>query len=319
MNNQILIFGAGAWGTALALHVARAGYHVHLWTRKTFPLPSGAMPCLPEFPLPTTVRVSSELPTASWCCVLIAIPTQSIASIMPLLPKGVPTLLCCKGIEKGSLSFPLDILARNRPDISGAVLSGPNFAHEIAAGLPAASVIAASEGAYARIFVEKLATPLFRLYTSSDITGVQLGGAAKNVIALAAGIAMGANLGENARAALITRGLAEITRLALSLGAQPTTLAGLSGLGDLLLTCTSHVSRNYQLGFDLGKGVSLHKAILDLPGVAEGVTTASALLALARTSQVDVPLTECITAFLEGQINLAEAQKLLLSRPIKDE
>ncbi len=319
MSKQILIFGAGAWGTALALHVARAGYHVHLWGRKAFPLSSGAMPCLPEFPLPPTICVSSDLPTTSLCCVLIAIPTQSISSIMPLLPKGVPTLLCCKGIEKDTLSFPLDILARKRPDISGAVLSGPNFAHEIATGLPAASVIAASDVAYARIFVDKLSTPIFRLYASSDITGVQLGGAAKNVIALAAGITMGANLGQNARAALITRGLAEITRLALSLGAHPATLAGLSGLGDLLLTCTSHVSRNYKLGFDLGKGVSLQKAISDLPGVAEGLTTASALLALARTHQVDAPITECITAFLEGQLNLAQAQKLLLSRPTKDE
>lgn len=321
-SHQILVMGAGAWGTALALHAARAGYCVHLWARKVSPLPSRAMPRLSEFPLPPTICVSSDLPTSLATpldCVLIAIPTQSIASVMPFLPQGVPALLCCKGLEKDTLSFPLDILARERPDLSGAVLSGPNFAREIAAGLPAASVIAASDITFARVFVEKLATPLFRLYTSSDVKGVQLGGAAKNVIALAAGITMGACLGENARAALITRGLAEITRLAFALGAQPATLAGLAGLGDLLLTCTSSISRNYQLGFDLGKGASFDKALSSLPGVAEGVTTASALLALAHRYQVDVPITECITAFLEGRITLSQAQQLLLSRPLKEE
>ncbi|QEO16710.1 NAD(P)H-dependent glycerol-3-phosphate dehydrogenase [Acetobacter vaccinii] len=319
MSNQILVLGAGAWGTALALHAARTGGAVHVWARQTRPLPSGAMPRLPDFPLPDTIRVSSELPSGPLACVLVAIPTQALASVMPLLPKGVPVLLCCKGIERGTLAFPLDILARERPDIAGAVLSGPNFAREIAAGLPAASVIAAADMAHARTLADLLATPLFRFYASSDTTGVQLGGAAKNVIALAAGITMGAGLGENARAALITRGLAEITRLALALGGQAATLAGLAGLGDLLLTCTGHASRNYQMGLALGQGAATREALAGLPGVAEGVTTAAALLALARKHEVDAPITECITAFLEGRLSLPQAQTQLLSRPLKGE
>lgn len=319
MNKPFLVMGAGAWGTALALHVARTGAQVHLWARSTSTLPSGAMPRLPDFPLSASVQVTSTLADTAYEAVLVAIPTQSLSSIMPLLPTGIPAILCCKGIERQSLAFPLDILARERPDVPGAVLSGPNFAHEIAAGLPAAAVIAAPQIALARHLTDTLATPLFRLYASQDCTGVQLGGAAKNVIAVAAGICIGAGLGENARAALITRGLAEITRLACALGGQAATLAGLAGLGDLLLTCTGNQSRNYRMGLALGSGASTTEALASLPGVAEGVTTADALVTLAAQAGVEAPITQCIAAFLEGRLTLSHAQAQLLSRPLKEE
>lgn len=319
MKHRILVMGAGAWGTALALHMARTGAQVYLWARNPARLPSGAMPRLPDFPLPDSITVSSAPPPADVACALMVIPTQHMASVLPLVPVGVPAVLCCKGIERSTLAFPLDVLHRLRPDMPGAVLSGPNFAREVAANLPAASVVASANMELARKLVDLLSTPRLRLYASADITGVQLGGAAKNVIAVAAGITIGAGLGENARAALITRGLAEITRLGVALGAQPATLAGLAGLGDLLLTCTGEASRNYQMGLALGRGNAAQSALATLPGVAEGVTTADALLALARHHKVDVPITACIAAFLEGKITLPQAQEQLLTRPLRTE
>ncbi|GAB30051.1 glycerol-3-phosphate dehydrogenase [Acetobacter pasteurianus] len=319
MKHRILVMGAGAWGTALALHAARTGAQVYLWARNPARLPSGAMPRLPDFPLPDSITVSSAPPPADVACALMVIPTQHMASVLPLVPAGVPAVLCCKGIERSTLAFPLDVLHRLRPDVPGAVLSGPNFAREVAADLPAASVVASANMELARKLVDLLSTPRLRLYASADITGVQLGGAAKNVIAVAAGITIGAGLGENARAALITRGLAEITRLGVALGAQPATLAGLAGLGDLLLTCTGEASRNYQMGLALGRGNATQTALATLPGVAEGVTTADALLALAHQRKVDVPITACIAAFLEGRITLPQAQEQLLTRPLRTE
>ncbi|MGG6429028.1 NAD(P)H-dependent glycerol-3-phosphate dehydrogenase [Acetobacter ghanensis] len=319
MSNPVFVLGGGAWGTALALHAARIGAEVHLWARNAQTLPNGAMPRLPDYPLPPTVHICSTLPQVTPDCVLVAIPTQYLASVLPKLPAGVPAVLCCKGIERQTLAFPLDILARERADVPGAVLCGPNFAREIAAGLPAAAVLAAPEQARAQTLSSLLSSPLFRLYASTDCIGVQLGAAAKNVIAVASGVTIGAGLGENARAALITRGLAEITRLATALGGQAATLAGLAGLGDLLLTCTGAASRNYQMGLALGRGMNTHAALGSLPGVAEGVTTAAALQALARAHGVETPITDCIAAFMEGQITLPQATHSLLSRPLKSE
>lgn len=319
MTDPVFVLGGGAWGTALALHASRTGAQVYLWARTAQTLPNGAMPRLPEYPLPAGVQVCATLPCVVPACVLVAVPTQHLASVLPMLPAGVPAILCCKGIERQTLAFPLDILARERRDVPGALLCGPNFAREIAAGLPAAAVLAAPDPARAQALSHLLSTPLFRLYASTDCAGVQLGAAAKNVIAVASGVTMGAGLGENARAALITRGLAEITRLATALGGQPATLAGLAGLGDLLLTCTGASSRNYQMGLALGQGMSTHTALGSLPGVAEGVTTAAALQALARTHGVETPITDCIAAFMEGRITLAQATHSLLSRPLRSE
>ena len=319
MTDPVFVLGGGAWGTALALHASRTGAQVYLWARTAQTLPNGAMPRLPEYPLPAGVQVCATLPRVVPACVLVAVPTQHLASVLPMLPAGVPAILCCKGIERQTLAFPLDILARERRDVPGAVLCGPNFAREIAAGLPAAAVLAAPDPARAQALSHLLSTPLFRLYASTDCAGVQLGAAAKNVIAVASGVTIGAGLGENARAALITRGLAEITRLATALGGQPATLAGLAGLGDLLLTCTGASSRNYQMGLALGQGMSTHTALGSLPGVAEGVTTAAALQALGRMHKVDTPITDCIAAFMEGRITLEKATHSLLSRPLKSE
>ena len=319
MTDPVFVVGGGAWGTALALHASRTGAQVYLWARTPQTLPNGAMPRLPDYPLPAGVQVCATLPHVTPACVLVAVPTQHLASVLPMLPNGARTVLCCKGIERQTLAFPLDILARIRNDLPGAVLCGPNFAREIAAGLPAAAVLAAPDPTRAQALSHLLSTPLFRLYASTDCAGVQLGAAAKNVIAVAAGVTIGAGLGENARAALITRGLAEITRLATALGGQPATLAGLAGLGDLLLTCTGTSSRNYQMGLALGQGMSTHTAQSSLPGVAEGVTTAAALQALARQHGVQTPITDCIAAFMEGRITLAQATHSLLSRPLKSE
>ncbi|MFT9384745.1 MAG: NAD(P)H-dependent glycerol-3-phosphate dehydrogenase [Acetobacter orientalis] len=318
MTKRILVIGAGAWGCALALHAARTQAQVHLWARNpTGRLPSGAMPRLPDFPLPDSITVSDKIPSTV-SATLVVVPVQHLASVLPLLP-AAPTLLCCKGVERNTLAFPLEVLARMRPDVSGGILSGPNFAHEIAAGLPAAAVIAAQAEQNAQALTHLLATPLFRLYASTDCMGVQLGGAAKNVIAIAAGTAIGAGLGENARAALITRGLAETARLAAVLGGSATTLAGLSGMGDLVLTCTGTASRNYQMGLALGRGVQTDTALAGLPGVAEGATTAGALLALAQKHGVSVPIIETVSDLLTQKLSLAQAQDRLLSRPLKQE
>lgn len=318
MTNRILVVGAGAWGCALALQAHRTNAKVHLWARNANGrLPSGAMPRLPDSPLMPDITVSHSMPSHV-TATLVVVPVQHLATILPLLPSA-PTLLCCKGVERSTLAFPLDILARVRPDLTGAILSGPNFAHEIAMGLPAAAVIAAATQQNASALAQLITTPTFRLYTSTDCVGVQLGGAAKNVIAIAAGTAIGAGLGENARAALITRGLSEISHLATALGGCATTLAGLSGMGDLVLTCTGAASRNYQMGLALGRGANTDTALAALPGVAEGATTAGALLELAKKHAVCVPIIETVALFLAQKISLATAQNTLLNRPLTQE
>ena len=251
--NKIAVIGAGAWGTALAIQAARAGRSVTLWARDPAPIvATRESPRLAGKQLPDAVRVTGELPDGD--LVLLAVPLQHVRKIAIRLPPGGPVLVCAKGVEAGSLELPLEILANVLPGRAAGVLTGPNFAHEIAAGLPAASVVAAADPALRAAAIAALATPGFRLYGNDDPVGAQVGGAAKNVIAIAAGAVIGAGLGENARAALVTRGLAELMRLAVALGGRAETVAGLSGLGDLLLTCVGASSRNYSLGIELGRG-----------------------------------------------------------------
>jgi glycerol-3-phosphate dehydrogenase (NAD(P)+) len=226
-------------------------------------------------------------------------------------------VICAKGIEAGTLRLPLEIAAEVQPQTSAAVLTGPNFAHEIASGQPAAAVVASLDQPLRDAVMARLATPAFRLYGSDDPIGAQLGGAAKNVIAIAAGAVTGAGLGENARAALITRGLAELARLTVALGGRAETVMGLSGLGDLLLTCTGVASRNFSLGLALGQGESLAEILASRHAVTEGVTTAPALAARARG--VDMPICEAVAALLEGRTTLHEAIAALLARPRRDE
>ncbi|NHN83954.1 NAD(P)H-dependent glycerol-3-phosphate dehydrogenase [Acetobacter musti] len=316
---RIAVIGAGSWGLALALQAARTGADVHLQARNPAArLPNGAMPRLPDHPLPDLIRISGDRPEHA-DMLLIATPMQYLPATLARIEATAPIVLCCKGVEPHSLRFPLDILRDIHPEATAAVLSGPNFAHEIAAGLPAAAVIASETPGLARALADMLGTPSFRLYDSADTAGVQLGGAAKNVIAIAAGATIGAGLGENARAALVTRGLAEISRLAAALGGTPATIAGLAGMGDLLLTCTGNASRNFRTGLALGSGLTLDETLSTLGGVAEGVPTAGALAELARTRTVPVPVIDAVADLVSGAITVGNAIERLLARPVGEE
>jgi glycerol-3-phosphate dehydrogenase (NAD(P)+) len=312
---NISIIGAGAWGTALAIHAARLGHEVRLVARH--PERIGAEnPRLPGVALPAAVRVTADL-SLDPAVTLIAVPTQHLRATLTALRPAGPLLLCCKGMEHDTGLFPLEIAAAALPFSQAAVLTGPNFAREIAAGLPAASVIAGGDAALRAMLLEQLAGPTFRLYGNDDAVGAQLGGAAKNVVAVAAGAVTGAGLGENARAALITRGLAEIGRLATFLGGRADTVAGLSGLGDLVLTCTGPASRNFALGLGLGRGASL-SALLPADGPAvESVATAPAIL--TRAPEADLPIIRAVADLLAGTLSLPDAIARLLSRPLKNE
>ena len=317
MNKSIAIIGAGAWGTALAILLAKAGREVTLWARNAEKAEAMRQtrenPRLPGVKLPPSLRVTAEMPEAE--ILLLTMPMQHLRSILPLLPQGAMLVLCCKGLEQGTLALPPEVV-EPRPC---AILTGPNFAHEVAAGLPAAAVVATPDADLRAALIAALHTPSFRLYGSADIAGAALGGAAKNVIAIAAGVVMGAGLGENARAALITRGLAEIARLAAALGGKAETVSGLSGLGDLLLTCTGASSRNYSLGFGLGQGGRLQEILDGRSAVTEGVLTAPALLARAGLAKEEMPITQAVTKLLSGEMNVPDTMAALMRRGLKDE
>jgi glycerol-3-phosphate dehydrogenase (NAD(P)+) len=308
------VIGAGAWGTALALHAARAGNDVSLWVRGDVDAleRSRESPRLPGHRLPSTVRVTGDLASLSGMLV-VAVPTQSLRLVLTRLPDGREVVLCAKGIESGTLRLPLEIAAEVLPSARPVVLTGPNFAHEIAAGQPAAAIVAGSDTTLREAVAQCLSTPSFRLYGGDDPIGAQLGGAAKNVIAIAAGAVTGAGLGENARAALITRGLAELARLTVALGGRAETVMGLSGLGDLLLTCTGPSSRNFSLGLALGRGEALSAILASRHAVTEGVATAPALL--ARAQGIEMPICGAVAALLEGTTTLPAAIATLMSRP----
>ncbi len=312
------MIGAGAWGTALATLFARAGKNVSLWARAAERASamsrSRENPRLPGVSLPENLAIISDIPKAD--ILLLAVPMQHLRFTLGLLPASqAPVVLCCKGLEAGSLLLAPEIV-ENRP---AAILTGPNFAHEIAASLPAAAVLATPDTALRAQLMAALKTDTLRLYGSGDVIGAALGGAAKNVIAIAAGIVIGAGLGENARAALITRGLAEIARLATVLGGRSKTISGLSGLGDLLLTCTGAGSRNFSLGCALARGKSLQDVLASRTSVTEGVATAPALLARAASAHVEMPITEAVTKLLCGEMDVARTMATLMGRSLKDE
>jgi glycerol-3-phosphate dehydrogenase (NAD(P)+) len=291
---------------------------VALWARNPARISSNREnPRLPRHILPAAIRVTDEFPDGD--LVLLAVPVQHVREIVARLPAGGPVVVCAKGVEAGTLKLPLEILEEVLPGRSATVLTGPNFAHEIAAGLPAAAVVAAADPALRAAVIAALATPGFRLYGNDDPIGAQVGGAAKNVVAIAAGAVIGAGFGENARAALVTRGLAELSRLALALGGRAETVAGLSGLGDLLLTCAGASSRNYSLGIELGRGRSLDEILAARSGVTEGVATAPALVARAARAGSSVPICEAVAAVLTGRITVRQAMVLLQARPLRDE
>ncbi|RUT26665.1 glycerol-3-phosphate dehydrogenase [Asaia sp. W19] len=312
---HIAVIGAGAWGIALACTSARAGARVTLWSRSPVPESCRNLPRLPAITLPDAVSVTSDFFHEADLTLLV-VPMQTLRDISPRLPGTSPLIACCKGLELGTGALPLDILAQTQPGRPHAVLSGPNFAIEVARGAPAAATIAAASLGASRHYVATLSSPAFRLYASDDPIGVQIAGAAKNVVAIGAGIAIGAGLGENARAALITRAIVEIGRLAEALGGRASTIAGLSGLGDLILTCTGAGSRNYSLGLELGQGMRLADILRTRSTVAEGVSTAPSLAATAQKLGIAMPIVETVAAFLDDRIDLAQARRLLLERPI---
>jgi glycerol-3-phosphate dehydrogenase (NAD(P)+) len=322
----VAVIGAGAWGTALAIQAVRAGARTTLWARD--PARADAMRSarenaahLPGHGLPPALGITADAAEAleGASLALLVVPAQHLAGVLAYLPPLPPSLVAAKGVENGTLRLPLEILWAARPGLAAGVLSGPNFAREVARGQPAAAVVASTDAALREDAVERLSTATFRLYGQDDPVGAEVGGAAKNVIAIAAGAVIGAGLGENARAALVTRGLAEIGRLAVALGGRADTVAGLSGLGDLLLTCTGGSSRNFSLGLALGQGQRLEDILAGRNSVTEGVATAPALLARAAAAGVEMPITAAVAAVLEGRMDVAGAVDRLMARPLRQE
>lgn len=324
---RIAVIGAGAWGTALAVQAVRAGAETVLWARD--PARAAVIAAarenaryLPGIALPDALEVTAdaEAALAQAALALLVVPVQGMRATLAALPEiTAPLLICAKGVERDTHRLPLEILAEARPAVIAGVLTGPNFAQEVARGLPAAAVVAAADPGLRATALALLSGPVFRLYGNDDAIGAQVGGAAKNVIAIAAGAVIGAGLGENARAALVTRGLAELARLTLALGGRAETASGLSGLGDLMLTTAGLGSRNMSLGLALGRGERLGDVLAARAGVTEGVATAPALVARARAAGVELPICEAVAELLEGRLTLAEAIARLMARPLRDE
>jgi glycerol-3-phosphate dehydrogenase (NAD(P)+) len=326
--SKIGVIGAGSWGTALAFAAAQAGRSVTLWAREPDVIQqiqaSGEnRTFLPGVPLLKSIVATGEIAAAAKAdALLIVVPAQhlreSLKGIEPHIARGTPLVLCAKGIERASGKLLTEILREEIPECEPAILSGPSFAKDVARGMPTAVTIAARMEIALRL-QGALGHATFRPYASDDITGVALGGAAKDVYAIACGIVEGMGLGESARAALLARSFAELTRLGQALGAKSETLMGLSGLGDLVLTATSLSSRNFAFGHALGQGKTL--AELDKPGhaLAEGVETAPALVRRAKAEGIELPIAEAVAAVLDGSLPLGEAVLRLMSRPLKPE
>jgi glycerol-3-phosphate dehydrogenase (NAD(P)+) len=328
---RITIAGAGAWGTALAMHAARTGLDVTLFGRKDAGmdrlLATRTLGALPGASVPGSVRITFEVDGAfdGADAILWSVPVQATASELKRLeqaiPAGVPLVSTSKGIEIGTGRRTTEIIRQVATRAGGiAVLSGPTFAAEVARGLPTAAVIASEDAGLSTALQELLSSPTFRFYRSSDVIGVEISGAAKNVVAIAAGITDGLELGQNTRAALLTRALAEIRRLGMKLGGVAETFAGLACAGDLILTATGDLSRNRQVGLALARGKSLDEALASLGGaVAEGVPTATSLVELARSAGAVMPIAEAIQSILSGEMDPRAAVKALMTRELKDE
>lgn len=327
---RLAVIGGGAWGSALALVAARAGREVVLWARDPALVEAinrrHENPVyLPGIALDPAIAATTDPgdAAAGADAALIVVPAQFLRAIVarlaPLLPARLPLLLCAKGIETGSLQTMSEIAAELVPASPVAVLSGPSFAAEVARGLPAAVTIASRDSALASAFVAALGGPRFRPYSSGDPIGAEIGGAVKNVLAIACGIVEGRGLGDNARAALITRGLAEMVRLGLAKGTEPETFRGLSGLGDLVLTCTATQSRNYGLGVALGRDTALADALAGRRSVVEGVATAAAVAQLAARLGIEMPITAAVDAVLHRGMAIDMMIEALLSRPYRSE
>jgi len=324
-RSAIGVAGAGAWGMALANAAAAAGRDVILWGRD--PVRTRLFAAtrlsdrLPGVRLASTVTATSDIDElAPSAAILVAVPAQATrdaAVRLAALPGSSPLVTCAKGIERGTHAFMTEVLTEAAPGRPAAILSGPSFAADVATGLPTAVTLASSDEGLARSLCRLLHGPNLRLYHSIDVRGVEIGGAAKNVLAIACGVAAGRGLGASAVASLIARGFAELRRFGEAFGARGPTLMGLSGLGDLVLTCSSAQSRNYAFGLALGKGRSVREA-REGP-LAEGAFTALALMEMARTRGVDMPISNCVERLVEGSLDVAGAIEALLGRPQKGE
>lgn len=329
-DKAISIIGSGAWGTALGQILAAGGRHVTLWTRRpelaeiinrTHQNPDN----LAQIALSPSLKAEANLQRAAQAEILFLVtPAQSLRPTLEQIAsfglKKTPILvLCSKGIELGTGLLMSDIAGQTLPGAPACILSGPNFAREIAQGKPAGTTLASTNHATAEKVQQEISSPHFRAYISNDPTGVQIAGALKNVVAIAAGISQGKDFGESARASLITRGMAEIVRLGCAMGAYRETFLGLSGMGDMMLTCSSTQSRNFALGLALGKGKSLEEIKSENKSVTEGIHTAAAALALAARHNIEMPLAQTIHQCLNENRALDDAIKEMLNRPVGDE
>lgn len=320
------VIGGGAWGTALAQVIASGPEDVSLWVRErevvdSINLNRENSQFLPGIRLDDRIVATTTLSDLARCDVnLLVVPAQFVRHVLAELPdQGQHLILCTKGIEQSSGAFMHDVAAEGRDPRKIAILSGPTFAHEVAAGKPTAVTLACTDAETSAKMANRIARPHFRPYISTDVIGTEIGGAVKNVLAIACGVVEGCGLGENARAALIARGFAEMTRFGVAHGALPETLAGLSGLGDLVLTCSSKQSRNFALGVGLGQGRSAADLLSHRLTVAEGASTAPILHAIAQQKLVEMPIVAAVCSLLSGEANATDAVSALLARPLKAE
>lgn len=325
---QFAVLGNGAWGTALAIAIQAAGRSVTLWGRdadivSALDAGKGNPAFLPGISLPP-VPASTDMDIVNTAdAILAVVPAQATRALLetaaPHVRPGVPVILCAKGIEQDTLKLMTDVLAETVPHAMPCVLSGPSFAHDVARGLPTAVTLACRDEAMGRALVQAIGRPAFRPYWVSDLVGAEVGGAVKNVLAIACGIIEGLELGRSAHAALIARGFAEMRRLAVAMGARENTLSGLCGLGDLVLTCSSSQSRNMRLGLELGKGRTMAAISADGPVVVEGVATAPAVVALAARHGIDMPICRAVAGVVSGSASVQDAVTDLLQRPFTEE
>lgn len=319
------VIGAGAWGTALAQLLASDGQDVALWALE--PDVVDAINAghenplyLANIPLSPSIRATGAMADLAACEMLLVVsPAQHLRRVVAQAPAGVPLVLCSKGIEAGTSLLMSEVAQQAQPGSPIAVLSGPTFAHEVARGLPTAITLACEDRDLGQRLAARIARASFRPYLSDDVIGAEIGGAVKNVLAIACGVAEGAGLGLNARAALISRGFAEMTRFGLARGARAETLGGLSGLGDLVLTCSSTNSRNFSLGKGLGEGARAADLLSNRRTVAEGAHTAPVLRDAARAAGVEMPVVEAVCALLADAAPLADVIDALLARPLRPE
>ncbi len=320
---SIAVLGAGAFGTALSIALTRGDTdEVILWSRDPAITEasrvSRRMPRLPKACLPKAVELTSDIGRACGAdIILLAMPAQTLADFLSQtkeLFSAKPLIACCKGIDVASGLGPVGTIRRALPEATAAILTGPSFAADIAVGLPTALTLACEDADHGRRLQSRLSTPVLRIYTTTDTIGAELGGALKNVMAIACGACIGAGFGHSARAALMTRGFAEMQRLALHLGAEADTLSGLSGFGDLVLTCTSEGSRNFQFGLALGRGDGF-----DPGATVEGVATSRAVSDLAQKHGLDLPISTVVANMVAGRLSVQDAMRTLLSRPLKEE